>query len=101
VAWWRGEAHQYQSISTIVVQLQLYGELLTKGGLTVHPTPSWEAFTFSPDVDEMECMQYLAMWGVTTNEVLDVSQCMFTWLKHLDNTEKDMQMHVLINTYWE
>jgi len=42
-----------------------------------------------------------AMWGVTTNEVLDASQYMFTWLEQLDNTEKDMQMHVLINTYWE
>jgi len=56
----------------IVAQLQLYGELLTKGGLMVHPTPSWEAITFSSKVDEMECVRYLAMQGISTDEVLNM-----------------------------
>jgi len=85
----------------IVAQIQLYGELLAKGGLTVHPTPSWEPIAFSPDVDEMECARYLAMRGVTTDEVLDASQYAFTWLEHSDNTEKDTMTRVLINTYRE
>jgi len=40
----------------IVAQIQLYGKLLAKDGLTIQPTPSWEAITFSPNVDEMECV---------------------------------------------
>ena len=68
---------------------------------TSHPTPSWEAIAFSPEVDEMECAQYLAMRGVTTDEVLDTSQYAFTWLEHSDNTEKDTMTRVLINTYRE
>src|SRR5882724_1351293 len=41
------------------------------------------------------------MRGITTDEVLDVSQYAFTWLEHLDNTEKDTMTRVLINTYRE
>ena len=85
----------------IVAQLQLYCEQLAKGGHMVHSTPSWEAITFSPNVDEMECAWYLAMRGITTDEVLDVSRYVFTWLEHLDNTENDTMTRVLINTYQE
>ena len=36
--------------------------------------------------NEMECA------CVITNKVLGISQYMFTWLEHLDNTKKDMQI---------
>jgi hypothetical protein len=39
----------------ILAATQWYNELITKGGLTVNPTPSWEAIDFSNNVDEMEC----------------------------------------------
>src|SRR5882724_1490221 len=53
----RSHQHRGQILTMgIVAQIQLYSELLTKDGLTVHPTPSWEAITFSPNVDEMECV---------------------------------------------
>jgi hypothetical protein len=82
----------------ILAAMQRYNELIAKGGLTVNPTPSWEAIDFSNDVDEMECTRHLAMQGVTIDEALDASQYAFTWLEHSDKAEKDTQVHILINT---
>ena len=68
----------------ILAAMRQYDELITKGGLMVNPTPSWEAIDFSNDVDEMECAWHLAMWGVTIDEALDVSQ--LTKLRTCHNT---------------
>jgi hypothetical protein len=85
----------------ILAATRRYNELIAKGGLTVNPTPSWEAIDFSNNVDEMECAQHLAMRGVTIDEALDVSQYAFTWLEHSDKAEKDTQVRILINTLWD
>jgi hypothetical protein len=82
----------------ILTATRRYNELIAKGGLTVNPTPSWEAIDFSNNVDEMECARHLAMRGVTIDEALDASQYTFTWLEHSDKAEKDMQVCILINT---
>jgi hypothetical protein len=82
----------------IITVTQQYNELITQGGLVVHPNPSWEAIDFSNNVDDMECAQHLTKQGVTSDEVFDASQYAFTWLKHSDNSKKEMQMHILINT---
>jgi hypothetical protein len=82
----------------VLAATQRYNKLIAKGELTVNPTPSWEAIDFSNDVDEMECAQHLAMQGVTIDKALDLSQYMFTWLKHLNKAEKDTQVCILINT---
>jgi hypothetical protein len=51
-----GAHHRGQIITMgILAATQWYNELITKGGLTVNPTPSWEAIDFSNNVDEMEC----------------------------------------------
>jgi hypothetical protein len=85
----------------IIAAMRRYDELIAQGGLVVHPSPSWEAIDFSNDADEMECAQHLARRGVTSDEASDVSQYAFTWLKHSDNTEKETQMRILINTLWD
>jgi hypothetical protein len=74
-----------------------YNELIAKGGLTVNPTPSWEAIDFSNNVDEMECARHLTVQGVTIDEALDMSQYTFTWLEHSDKAKKDTQVRILIN----
>ncbi|KIM71211.1 hypothetical protein PILCRDRAFT_17272 [Piloderma croceum F 1598] len=79
---------------------QRCGQIITMG-LTDLPTPSWDAIEFSPAVDEMECVKHLASRGVTTTEVCDTSQYAYTWLKHSDDNEQDMQMCIFINTYGE
>jgi hypothetical protein len=76
-----------------------YDELIAEGGLTILPTPSWEAIDFSNDVDEMECARHLATRGVTSDEALDASQYAFTWLEHSDASEKDTQVRILINNF--
>jgi hypothetical protein len=82
----------------VLAATRRYDELIAKGGLTVNPTPSWEAINFSNNIDEMECAKHLAMRGVTIDEALDVSQYAFTWLEHSDRAEKDTQVRILINT---
>ena len=47
----------------------------------------------------MECAGHLASRGVTTTEVCDASQYAYTWLEHSDETERDTQTCILINTY--
>ncbi|KIM74951.1 hypothetical protein PILCRDRAFT_14014 [Piloderma croceum F 1598] len=57
----------------IIAQMRRYNELIAQGGLTVLPTPSWDAIEFSPAVDEMKCTRHLASQGVTTIKVCDAS----------------------------
>ncbi|KIM76589.1 hypothetical protein PILCRDRAFT_12642 [Piloderma croceum F 1598] len=85
----------------IITQMRRYNELIAQGGLTDLPTPSWDTIEFSPAVDEMECTKHLTSQGVTTTKVCDTSQYAYTWLKHSDDNEQDMQTHIFINTYRE
>src|SRR5882724_3885156 len=94
--------HRGQIITIgIIAQTRRYNELIAQGGLTVFPTPSWDAIEFSPAVDEMECARHLASRGVTTTEVCDASQYAYTWLEHSDENERDTQTRIFINTYRE
>ena len=45
-----------------------YRELLSKHNITIGPQPSWEGYSFPENVGKVDCIQLLALRGLTLDK---------------------------------
>ncbi len=81
----------------LVARSRHYDHILAREGIHVSDTPSWGSIEFSDNPSETECVQHLAMRGVTPDELADAHQYAFGWLQATQEHENDVQLRISIN----
>ena len=58
-----------------------YRELLPKHNITIGPQPCWEGYSFPENVGEVDCIQLLALRGLTLDKADNCHDFAFTWIQ--------------------
>ena len=72
----------------ILAMPRWYRALLSWHHITIDPQPSWESHSLHDNMGEVECIQPLAMRGLTLDEADNCHTFICTWIEEGNTPEK-------------